>query len=173
MSECAFHASSPVGQGVDDIPGGEVEREALETGAVLKDDHLPRSKGGTYSQMVEPVLVDEVGEEWREDLDCADKAAQVCGRAESVCEIVQEGGADQIGGGLKYGSSVEGDALDVHDEVVVGCEGGKGGHDILGALCMAGRVFDACVEGRNGPSEKGAADERRGDEIRPVQLPKN
>ena len=173
MGEGPLHASSPLWQRADDVPRGEIECEALEAGAVLEDVHLPGTEGCAYPDMVEPLLVEEVGEEWGEDLGCADKAAEVCRGAECVCELAQEGGADEVRGGREYGCCVYGDVLYVHGEVVVGGEGGKGGHLVLGALCMARGVFDAGVQRGNCTREKGAADERGGDEVRAVELCKD
>ena len=173
MGERPLHASSPHWQRGDDVPRGKIEGEALEAGAVLEDGHLPGTEGCAYPEMVEPLLVGEEGKERGEDLYRADKAAEVCRGAECACELAEEGGADEVGDGLEDGGSVHGEVLHVHGEVVVGGEGGKGGHLVVGALCMAGGVLDAGVEGGNCPREEGAADACGGDEVRAVELRKD
>lgn len=173
MDEGLLHGSSPAGECIDDVPGGIVEGEAVETGAVLEDGDLPGAEGGGYSEVVEAGLVLEVGEERGEDLDGADKGAEVRGGAESVGEVVEEGGACKVEDGVGCGCCVDGDAADVHGEVGVCGEGGKGGELVAGALCMAGGVLDAGVEGRDCACEECAADEGGGDEIRAVEAGKD
>jgi hypothetical protein len=173
MGECPLHVGSPLWERADDVPRGKIEGEALEAGAVLEDGHLPGTEWCAYPDMVEALLVEEVGEERGEDLGCADKAAEVCRGAECVCELAQEGGADEVRGGLEDGGGVHGDVLDVDGEVGVGGEGGEGGHLVVGALCMARGVFDAGVERGDCAREKGAADERSSDEAGAVELGKD
>lgn len=122
--------------------------------------------------MGEPGLVEEVGEERGYDIFGADEAAQVGGRGECAYEVVQEGGVDDLRVSVE-GGGVDGDALDVYAEVVVGGDGRKGGYLMVGALGMAAGVLDTGIEGGDGAGEKGAADTGGGDEIRAGQLREN
>lgn len=73
MGEGLLHAGGPLWEGVDDGPGGKVECEAVEAGAVLEEGGLPGPEGCAYPDVSEPGLVDYVWDERGEDLWGADK----------------------------------------------------------------------------------------------------
>lgn len=116
------------------------------------------------------MLVDEVGEEWGDDVDGADEAAQVGGGAKCVGEIIQKERADAV---MQAGCCVYGDAFYVDDEVVVSCEGGEWRGDVRVAFCLANRVFYTSVERWKCTCEKSATNEGAGDEISAVELTEN
>ena len=86
---------------------------------------------------------------------------------------MQEYGVDDVGCVLANWRCVNGDALCMHAEVVVGCESRKGGHFVVCAFGMAEGVFYASVERWDSTREERAASESCCDEICAAQLAKD